>query len=78
MCMINTKLPSCVYIIHGTSSAAGALKALVLQTRTSRAPAVKSHDVRWIISTHSGGFVYLQPISLCFFGLAGLILKMLY
>ena len=44
----NTKLPSFVDIIHRTSLGfpASALEA-------------QPHDVWWIISTHSGGFVYL-------------------
>ena len=43
-CIINTKLPTSVVIIHRTSLGftAGALKALVLRTRASRAPAVKT------------------------------------
>ena len=42
-CIINTKLPSCVDIISTSLGfPAGALKALVLQTRASRAPAVKT------------------------------------
>ena len=41
--MINTKLPSCVDIIRSTSLGfpADALKALILRTPASRAPAVK-------------------------------------
>ena len=56
-CIINTELSSCVSIIHLTSLgfAAGALKALVLQTRASSAPAGKPHDVQGVISTHSSG-----------------------
>ena len=45
--------------VHHSVFPAGALKALVLQTRASRALAVKPHDVWRIISTHSGGFVYV-------------------
>ena len=43
-CIINTKLPSCVDIIRRTSLGfpAGALKALILRTRASRTPPVKT------------------------------------
>ena len=48
---INGSRPDSVFL-------AGAKIALVLRTRASWAPAGKPHDVRRIISTHSGGFVY--------------------
>ena len=62
--IINTKLHSSDDIIsrrlHHSVFPAGALKALVLRTRASKHQLWKLHDVRRIISTHSGGFVYLS------------------
>ena len=61
-CIINTKLPSCDDIIRRTSLGfpSWCSVALVLQTRTSRHQLGKPHDVQRIISTHSGGFVYIS------------------
>ena len=60
-CIINTKLPSCVDIIHRTSLGFPSWFPEGTGPRYScfQGTSWETHEVRRIISTHSGGFVYL-------------------
>ena len=58
---IYTKPSECVDIttVHHEVFTAGALEARVHRTSAFRAPAGKPSDVRWIMSTHEGSFVFI-------------------
>ena len=59
-CIINTKQPSCDDIIHRTS-----LGFHSWCSESTKHQLWKPHDVRRIISTHSGGFVYISDEQTC-------------